>query len=38
MFYESTFEDGMLTLTLPKSEAVTPKQIKVTATKSNGKN
>jgi HSP20 family protein len=37
---EATFEDGVLTLKLPKAESVKPKQIKVTATKSmqsNGK-
>ena len=30
---EATFESGVLTLTLPKSEAVKPKQIKVNAIK-----
>jgi HSP20 family protein len=33
---EATFEDGVVTIVLPKSEAVKPKQIKVTA-KNNGK-
>ena len=28
---EATFEDGILTLTIPKSERVRPKQIKVKA-------
>ena len=32
---EATFEDGVVTVVLPKSEAVKPKQIKVTA-KNNG--
>ncbi len=30
---EAVFEDGILTITLPKAEAVKPKQIKVKATK-----
>ncbi len=33
---EATFEDGVMQIVLPKSEAVKPKQIKVTA-KTNGK-
>ncbi len=28
---EATFEDGVLTLTIPKAEAVKPKQIKIKA-------